>query len=125
MREIVMPTVSGMAAEGVPYSGFLYAGVMIDADGNPRTLEFNCRLGDPETQPVLMRLKSDLVDLLQHAVDGALDQIEADWDRRAALRVVVAAAGYPERPREGDAITGLRVGRRLQGASRRHRLVGR
>jgi phosphoribosylamine--glycine ligase len=107
MREIVMPTVSGMAAEGMPYSGFLYAGVMIDADGNPRTLEFNCRLGDPETQPVLMRLKSDLVDLLQHAVGSTLDQIEADWDRRAALGVVVAAAGYPERPREGDTIIGL------------------
>jgi phosphoribosylamine--glycine ligase len=107
MREIVMPTVSGMAAEGTPYCGFLYAGVMIDTEGNPRTLEFNCRLGDPETQPILMRLKSDLVDLLQHAVDGALDQIEADWDRRAALGVVVAAAGYPERPREGDTITGL------------------
>src|SRR5437899_5900239 len=83
MREIVMPTVSGMVAEGMPYSGFLYAGVMIDTDGNPRTLEFNCRLGDPETQPILMRLKSDLVDLLQHAVEGKLDQIEADWDRRA------------------------------------------
>jgi phosphoribosylamine--glycine ligase len=107
MREIVMPTLGGMAAEGMPYSGFLYAGVMIDADGNPRTLEFNCRLGDPETQPVLMRLKSDLVDLLQHAVGSTLDQIEADWDRRAALGVVVAAAGYPERPREGDTITGL------------------
>jgi phosphoribosylamine--glycine ligase len=80
---------------------------MIDAAGNPRTLEFNCRLGDPETQPILMRLKSDLVDLLQHAVDGTLDQIEVDWDRRAALGVVVAAAGYPDCPREGDAITGL------------------
>jgi len=80
---------------------------MIDADGNPRALEFNCRLGDPETQPILMRLKSDLVDLLQHAVSGTLDQIDADWDRHAALGVVLAAAGYPDRPREGDAIGGL------------------
>jgi phosphoribosylamine---glycine ligase len=95
----------------MPYSGFLYAGVMIDADGNPRALEFNCRLGDPETQPIVMRLKSDLVDLLQHAVAGSIDQIEVDWDRRAALGVVLAAAGYPDRPREGDAIAGLDVAR--------------
>src|SRR5450631_1162197 len=107
MREIILPAVHGMAADGTPYSGFLYAGVMIDADGNPRALEFNCRLGDPETQPILMRLKSDLVDLLQHAVSGTLDQIDADWDRHAALGVVLAAAGYPDRPREGDAIGGL------------------
>jgi phosphoribosylamine---glycine ligase len=107
MREIITPTLNAMAAEGMPYTGFLYAGVMVDAAGNPRTLEFNCRLGDPEAQPILMRLKSDLVDLLQHAVEGTLDQIEADWDRRAALGVVLAAAGYPDRPREGDAITGL------------------
>jgi phosphoribosylamine---glycine ligase len=109
MREIILPAVHGMAADGTPYSGFLYAGVMIDADGNPRALEFNCRLGDPETQPILMRLKSDLVDLLQHAVSGTLDQIDADWDRRAALGVVLAAAGYPDRPREGDAIGGLDI----------------
>jgi len=96
-----------MAADGIPYSGFLYAGVMIDADGNPRTLEFNCRLGDPETQPILMRLKTDLVDLLQHAVDGTLDRVDAEWDRRAALGVVLAAANYPEQPRTGDAIAGL------------------
>jgi phosphoribosylamine---glycine ligase len=109
MREIILPAVHGMAADGTPYSGFLYAGVMIDAEGNPRALEFNCRLGDPETQPILMRLKSDLVDLLQHAVSGTLDQIDADWDRRAALGVVLAAAGYPDRPREGDAIGGLDI----------------
>ncbi len=109
MREIILPAVHGMATEGFPYSGFLYAGVMIDADGNPRALEFNCRLGDPETQPILMRLKSDLVDLLQHAVAGTLDQIEVDWDRRAALGVVLAAAGYPDRPREGDTVSGLGV----------------
>jgi phosphoribosylamine--glycine ligase len=107
MREIITPTLNAMAAEGMPYTGFLYAGVMVDAAGNPRTLEFNCRLGDPEAQPILMRLKSDLVDLLQHAVEGTLDQIEADWDRRAALGVVLAAAGYPDHPREGDAIAGL------------------
>jgi phosphoribosylamine---glycine ligase len=107
MREIIVPTVSGMAADGVPYGGFLYAGVMIDGEGNPRTLEFNCRLGDPETQPILMRLKSDLVDLLVHAVDGTLDRVDAEWDRRAALGVVLAAAGYPGEPRQGDAISGL------------------
>jgi phosphoribosylamine---glycine ligase len=111
MREIIVPAVNGMSADDMPYSGFLYAGVMIDADGNPRALEFNCRLGDPETQPIVMRLKSDLVDLLQHAVAGTLDQIEVDWDRRAALGVVLAAAGYPDRPREGDAIAGLDVAR--------------
>jgi len=107
MREIIVPAVNGMAADGVPYGGFLYAGVMIDADGNPRTLEFNCRLGDPETQPILMRLKSDLLDLLQHAVDGTLDLDLAEWDRRAALGVVLAAAGYPGEPRQGDPIHGL------------------
>ena len=107
MREIILPAVNGMAADGHPYSGFLYAGVMIDAQGNPRTLEFNCRLGDPETQPIMMRLKTDLVELLQHAVDGTLDRVDAEWDRRAALGVVLAAANYPEQPRIGDAIAGL------------------
>jgi phosphoribosylamine--glycine ligase len=107
MREIVVPTVEGMAAEGTPYTGFLYAGVMIDAAGNPRTLEFNVRLGDPETQPIMMRLKSDLVELFDHALKGTLDRIDAEWDRRAALGVVLAAAGYPDTPRKGDAISGL------------------
>ena len=107
MREIILPTVQGMADEGTPYTGFLYAGVMIDAAGNPRTLEFNCRLGDPEAQPVMLRLKSDLVELLVHATNGTLDRIDAEWDRRAALGVVLAAAGYPDRPRKGDPITGL------------------
>ena len=107
MREIILPTVNGMAAEGVPYSGFLYAGVMIDAAGNPRTLEFNCRLGDPEAQPILLRLKSDLVELFEHAIEGTLDRSDAEWDRRAALGVVLAAAGYPGSPRKGDAISGL------------------
>jgi phosphoribosylamine--glycine ligase len=107
MREIILSTVQGMADEGTPYTGFLYAGVMIDAAGNPRTLEFNCRLGDPEAQPMMLRLKSDLVELLVHATNGTLDRIDAEWDRRAALGVVLAAAGYPDRPRKGDPITGL------------------
>ena len=107
MREIIVPAVQGMAADGTPYTGFLYAGVMIDAGGNPRTLEFNCRLGDPEAQPIVMRLKSDLLELLEHAVKGMLDKVDAEWDRRAALGVVLAAAGYPENPRKGDAISGL------------------
>jgi phosphoribosylamine--glycine ligase len=107
MREVILPTVNGMAADGIPYTGFLYAGVMIDASGTPKVLEFNCRMGDPETQPIMARLKSDLIDLLEHAIDGTLDTIEAEWDRRAALGVVLAAAGYPDAPRQGDAIEGL------------------
>ncbi len=107
MREIIDPTIAGLAAEGIAYTGFLYAGLMIGADGRPRTLEFNCRLGDPETQPILMRLKSDLLWLLDHAIDGTLDQVEAQWDRRPALGVVVAAQGYPEHPRKGDLISAL------------------
>ena len=107
MHDIVLPVVKGMAAEGIPYVGFLYAGLMIDAEGTPRVVEFNCRLGDPETQPILMRLKSDLFELVEHAIDGMLDRIDAEWDRRAALGVVMAAAGYPDAPRKGDAITGL------------------
>ena len=107
MREIVLPAVNGMAADGIPYTGFLYAGVMVGADGAPKVLEFNCRMGDPETQPIMARLKSDLVDLVEHAIDGTLDAVEAEWDRRAALGVVLAAAGYPDHPRKGDAIEGL------------------
>jgi phosphoribosylamine--glycine ligase len=107
VREIVTPAVRGMAKDGIPYSGFLYAGVMIDRAGNPKVLEFNCRLGDPETQPILMRLKSDLLGLIEHALEGKLDRIEAEWDRRAALGVVLAAASYPDTPRKGDAITGI------------------
>jgi phosphoribosylamine---glycine ligase len=107
MREIIKPTVVGMDKEGTPYTGFLYAGVMIDKQGNVKTLEFNCRMGDPETQPILLRLKSDLVTLLDHAIDGTLDEVDADWDRRTALGVVMAAANYPEEPRIGDEITGL------------------
>lgn len=110
MREIIKPTVEGMAADGIPYTGFLYAGLMISPNGDVKTLEFNCRMGDPETQPILMRLKSDLVKLAQHAVDGTLDQVEAEWDRRTALGVVMASANYPDTPRTGDAITGLPTG---------------
>ncbi|CAN5296517.1 phosphoribosylamine--glycine ligase [soil metagenome] len=107
MHEIILPTIQGMAKDGIPFTGFLYAGLMIDAQGQPRTVEFNCRLGDPETQPILMRLKSDLFDLLMHATDGTLDQVELQWDRRVALGVVMAASGYPLNPRKGDAIHGL------------------
>jgi phosphoribosylamine--glycine ligase len=107
MREIVVPTIQGMAAEGSPYVGFLYAGLMIDTSGSPRALEFNCRLGDPEAQPIILRLKSDLLEVIERALEGSLDQVEPQWDRRAALGVVVAAAGYPEEPRKGDLISGL------------------
>jgi phosphoribosylamine---glycine ligase len=107
VREIVTPTVRGLARDGIPYSGFLYAGLMIDGAGNPKVLEFNCRLGDPETQPILMRLKSDFLDLIEAAVAGRLDRTEPEWDRRAAVGVVLAAANYPETPRKGDAIVDL------------------
>ncbi len=110
VREVIQPVISGMAAEGHQYTGFLYAGLMIDKAGNPKVLEFNCRLGDPETQPIMMRLKSDLVELVEQALDGKLDTAEADWDRRAALGVVLAAHGYPETPRKGDVITGIPAG---------------
>ena len=107
LREIIIPTVNGMRKDGIPYSGFLYAGLMIDKNGNPKTLEFNCRMGDPETQPIMSRLKSDLALVLEHAVNGTLDSIELEWDRRVALGVVMAAAGYPENPRKGSVISGI------------------
>jgi phosphoribosylamine--glycine ligase len=107
MREIILPAVQGMIQDGHPYVGFLYAGLMIDAAGNPKTLEFNCRLGDPETQPILLRLKSDLLELIERALEGRLEAAEAEWDRRCALGVVLAAANYPEEPRKGDRIEGL------------------
>ncbi len=111
MREIILPTIRGMERDGIAYTGFLYAGLMVDAQGQPKTLEFNCRLGDPETQPILMRLKTDLFEVLWAATETAggrrLDQIELQWDRRTALGVVLAAHGYPGQPRTGDAITGL------------------
>ena len=107
MREIIQPAIAGMAKDGTPYTGFLYAGLMIDKAGNPKTLEFNCRLGDPETQPIMLRLKSDLLALIEHALEGTLERAAADWDRRPALGVVLAAAGYPGEPRKGDEIGGL------------------
>lgn len=110
MREIILPTIRGMEKDGIPYTGFLYAGLMIDAAGHPKTLEFNCRMGDPETQPIMMRLKSDLFEVFWHATDGTLDQVELQWDRRVALGVVMAAHGYPLSPRKGDRITGIPAG---------------
>ncbi|MBA9844513.1 MAG: phosphoribosylamine--glycine ligase [Ralstonia sp.] len=107
LREIIMPTIRGMEKDGIPYTGFLYAGLMIDADGNPKTLEFNCRMGDPETQPIMARMKTDLYDVLDRAIDGKLDGMELDWDRRTALGVVMAAHNYPDTPRKGDVITGI------------------
>jgi phosphoribosylamine--glycine ligase len=107
MREIICPTVEGMAKDGIPYTGFLYAGLMISPNGSVKTLEFNCRMGDPETQPIMLRLKSDFVALAEHAVNGTLNQTEAEWDRRTALGVVMASANYPDTPRLGDEVTGL------------------
>ena len=111
MREVILPTIKGMEKDGIPFTGFLYAGLMIDAQGHPKTLEFNCRMGDPETQPILMRLKTDLVDVLWAATEpgphGKLDEVELQWDRRTALGVVLAAPGYPAQPRKGDVITGI------------------
>ena len=107
MREIILPTIHGMASDGIPYSGFLYAGLMIDAKGNPKTLEFNCRMGDPETQPIMLRLKSDLFELFELACAGTLTRAEVEWDRRTALGVVLAAANYPDTPKKGAVISGL------------------
>jgi phosphoribosylamine--glycine ligase len=107
MREIINPTINGMAKDGIIFTGFLYAGLMIDDKGNPKTLEFNCRMGDPETQPIMARLKSDLVGVMEAAVNGTLDTVELEWDRRTAVGVVMAAAGYPDSPRKGDVIDGI------------------
>ena len=107
LREIILPAIRGMAADGISYTGFLYAGLMIDPQGQVKTLEFNCRLGDPETQPIMARLQSDLVDLLEAGIDGRLDQVSAEWNPQVALGVVLAAAGYPDSPRKGDPIHGL------------------
>lgn len=107
LREVIAPVMAGMKKEGVAYTGFLYAGLMIDAAGHIKVLEFNCRMGDPETQPIMLRLKSDLVGIMEHAVNGTLDKVEAEWDRRTALGVVLAAANYPDAPRTGDVIDGL------------------
>jgi phosphoribosylamine--glycine ligase len=107
MKEVMEPAIRGLAADGMPYTGFLYAGIMIAPDGTPNVLEFNCRLGDPETQPILMRLQSDLTELCEAALAGHLDTVSAEWDSRAALGVVLAAAGYPDEVRKGDVIDGL------------------
>ncbi|MBU3608734.1 phosphoribosylamine--glycine ligase [Polynucleobacter nymphae] len=107
LREVIMPTVKGMASDGIPYTGFLYAGLMISPDGKIKTLEFNCRMGDPETQPIMARLRSDLVNALDHAVDGKLNEVDLKWDRRTALGVVLAAHNYPDTPRHGDMISGI------------------
>ena len=107
LREVIIPTVKGMQADGIPYTGFLYAGLMIAPDGKIKTLEFNCRTGDPETQPIMARLRSDLVNALDHAVDGTLNEVELEWDRRTALGVVLAAHHYPNTPRAGDLISGI------------------
>ena len=107
MREIINPTIHGMAKDGIVFTGFLYAGLMIDDKGNPKTLEFNCRMGDPETQPIMARFKSDLLAVMEHAVNGTLDTVELEWDRRTAVGVVMAAAGYPDSPRKGDVIDGI------------------
>ncbi len=115
MREVIEPTIRGLAAEGMPYTGFLYAGIMVAADGTPNVLEFNCRFGDPETQPILMRLESDLTELCEAAVAGRLETVRAAWDSRAALGVVMAAAGYPKEVRTGDVVNGLEAAARLPG----------
>ena len=115
MREVIEPTIRGLAKDGTPYTGFLYAGIMVHPDGTPNVLEYNCRFGDPETQPIMMRLRSDLVELCEAALDHRLDQVQADWDPRAALGVVLAAGGYPETVRKGDAIAGLAAAAKLPG----------
>ena len=127
MREVIEPTIRGLAADGMPYTGFLYAGIMVAPDGTPNVLEFNCRLGDPETQPVLMRLNSDLTVLCEAALAGRLDRVRADWDARAALGVVMAAAGYPDSVRTGDVHRGAGAGGAPAGQDlpRRHAPAGR
>jgi len=107
LREVIQPVVRGMESEGITYTGFLYAGLMISPDGGIKVLEFNCRMGDPETQPIMLRLKSNFAEIVEHAINGTLDKVEVEWDRRTALGVVMAAANYPDTPRKGDVITGL------------------
>jgi phosphoribosylamine--glycine ligase len=115
MREVIEPTIRGLAQDGTPYTGFLYAGIMVHPDGTPNVLEYNCRFGDPETQPIMLRLKSDLVALCEAALDKRLDGLHAEWDPRAALGVVLAAGGYPDKVRKGDVISGLDVAAKLPG----------
>ncbi|NOU00446.1 MAG: phosphoribosylamine--glycine ligase [Gallionella sp.] len=107
LREVIMPTVQGMESEGITYTGFLYAGLMISPDGGIKVLEFNCRMGDPETQPIMLRLKTNFLHIVEHSINGTLDKVEVEWDRRTALGIVMAAANYPDTPRKGDVITGL------------------
>jgi phosphoribosylamine--glycine ligase len=107
LREVIQPVVRGMESDGITYTGFLYAGLMIDPQGGIKVLEFNCRMGDPETQPIMLRLKSDFANIVEHAINGSLDKVDAEWDRRTALGVVMAAANYPDTPRKGDVISGL------------------
>lgn len=107
LREVIMPTVQGMESEGITYTGFLYAGLMISPDGSLKVLEFNCRMGDPETQPIMLRLKTNFLYIVEHAINGTLDKVEVEWDRRTALGIVMAAANYPDTPRKGDVMTGL------------------
>ena len=115
MREVIEPTIRGLAKDGTPFTGFLYAGIMVHPDGTPNVLEYNCRLGDPETQPIMMRLKSDLMELCEAALDKRLDRVHAEWDERASLGVVLAAEGYPDAVRKGDEIAGLGAAARLPG----------
>src|SRR5688572_30532772 len=115
MREVIEPTIRGLAKDGTPFTGFLYAGIMVHPDGTPNVIEYNCRFGDPECQPIMMRLKSDLLELCEAALDKRLDRVHADWDERAALGVVLAAEGYPETVRKGDAISGLGAAAKLPG----------
>jgi phosphoribosylamine--glycine ligase len=115
MREVIEPTIRGLAKDGTPYTGFLYAGIMVHPDGTPNVLEYNCRFGDPETQPIMMRLKSDLVELCEAALDKKLDRVHTEWDERAALGVVLAAEGYPDTVRKGDVIAGLDAAAKLPG----------
>ncbi|HVY81738.1 MAG TPA: phosphoribosylamine--glycine ligase [Steroidobacteraceae bacterium] len=115
MKQVIEPTIRGLAKDGMPYTGFLYAGIMVAPDGTPNVLEFNCRFGDPETQPIMMRLESDLTELIEAALEGRLDQVQAKWDSRAALGVVLAASGYPDSARRGDVIEGLDAAAKLPG----------
>jgi phosphoribosylamine--glycine ligase len=115
MKQVIEPTIRGLEKDGMPYTGFLYAGVMVAPDGTPNVLEFNCRMGDPETQPIMMRLQSDLTELCEAAINGSLDSVKATWDARAALGVVLAASGYPDTVRKGDVIEGLETAAKLPG----------
>jgi phosphoribosylamine--glycine ligase len=115
MREVIEPTIRGLAKDGTPFTGFLYAGIMVHPDGTPNVIEYNCRFGDPECQPIMMRLRSDLLELCEAALDRRLDRMHAEWDERASLGVVLAAEGYPDSVRKGDVIEGLGAAAKLPG----------